>query len=133
MNASASTPVRVGKLSGLKVLIAEDLWIHADTMSVILEAEGATVLGPFSTADEAIAQVRQAPPDFALIDMNLGGVFADDLASEMTQRSVAYAIITAYRSLPTNADADAVGVLRKPINAKAIIDLMSRWLRERSP
>lgn len=116
-----------GKLSGLRILIAEDSWIHADTLSVILEGEGASVVGPCSTAADAIDRVRREPMDFALLDMNLGGVSADDLAAALFERSIPYAIVTAYRTLPSNADAEAFGVLHKPINAKAIVDLLSRW------
>ena len=132
MTSSTSAAARVGKLSGLRVLIAEDSWIHADTLSVILESEGAIVVGPCSTAADAIEHVGREPIDFALLDMNLGGVFADDLASTLSRHTIPYAIVTAYRSLPSNADAEAVGVLRKPINAKSILDLLSRWSNERS-
>ena len=123
MSASASHPVRIGKLSGLRVLVAEDEWIHADVLCVILEEEGATVLGPCSTASKAIDVLSNEKVD--LVDMGLADVFADDLVAEITARSVPYAIITGYSALPTNADADAIGVLHKPFSSKALIDLLT--------
>jgi hypothetical protein len=43
-----------GRLHGLRVLIAEDAWTLADTLSVILGEEVARVLGPYDTAAEAM-------------------------------------------------------------------------------
>lgn len=133
MSVSASSSFPAGKLSGLRVLIAEDNWVNADTMSVILEEEGATVIGPSSTVAASIELVRAEATDFALVDMNLSDSFADGLAAELKQRSIPFAIITAYRSLPTDADAHAEAVLHKPVSAKAIVDVISRWRKRRSP
>lgn len=126
MGASTSVPARVGKLSGLRVLVAEDVWVDADLLCVILMEEGATVLGPFNTAAKAIEVVRNEEVDLALVDMELADAFADDLAAEINAHSVPYAIITGFRALPSNADADAIGVLRKPYTSKALIDLLTR-------
>ena len=125
MSASTSHPIRTGKLSGLRVLVAEDEWIDADVLCVILAEEGATVLGPCSTASKAIDLLANQKVDLALVDMSLADTFADDLVTEISARSVPYAIITGYRALPTNADADAIGVLRKPFTSKALIDLIT--------
>lgn len=133
MSVSASSSFPAGKLSGLRVLIAEDNWVNADTMSVILEEEGATVIGPSSTVAASIELLRAEATDFALVDMNLSDSFADGLAAELKQRSIPFAIITAYRSLPTDADAHAEAVLHKPVSAKAIVDVISRWRKRRSP
>ena len=133
MSVSASSQLPAGKLSGLRVLIAEDNWVNADTMSVILEEEGATVIGPSSTVAASIELLRAEATDFALVDMNLSDSFADGLAAELKQRSIPFAIITAYRSLPTDADAHAEAVLHKPVSAKAIVDVISRWRKRRSP
>ena len=132
MTASKTSPFPAGKLSGLRVLVAEDNWVNADTMSVILEEEGATVVGPSSTAAASIELVRTEATDFALVDMSLSDAFADSLAAELKQRSIPFAIITAYRTLPTDADAHAEAVLHKPVSAKAIVDVISRWQMRRS-
>ncbi len=125
MSASASLPARVGKLSGLRVLVAEDVWVDADLLCVILMEEGATVLGPYSSAAKAMEAVRYEKVDLALVDMELADAFADDLAAEISARAVPYVIITGFRALPTNADADAIGVLRKPFTSKALIELLT--------
>ena len=124
-------PIRHGKLSGMRVLVAEDVWIYADTLSVILEEQGAVVLGPCNTVAKALEIVRHAPIDFALVDMGLADAFADNLVAEINARDIPYAIVTGYQNLPTNADANAAGVLKKPLNAKALVDLLADFAEPR--
>ena len=124
-------PVRHGRLSGMRVLVAEDVWIYADTLCVILEEQGAVVLGPCNTAAKAMEIVRHTEIDFALVDMGLADTFADNLVVEINARGIPYAIVTGYQNLPTNADANAVGVLQKPLKAKALVDLLADFAKPR--
>lgn len=117
--------VREGRLSNLKVLVVEDEWLAADTLCVLLEEEGANIVGPCSRAAEALERVRSETLDFALVDMQLADGFADDLIEDIVARGIPYVIITAFETLPTNADARAVAMLHKPINKKALIDQMA--------
>ena len=118
-----------GRLLALRVLIAEDSWIVADTLAVLLEEEGAYVVGPFATVAEAIEGVRTEAVDFAVVDLNLGDTFADGLVDNLVARNIPYAIVTGYLALPTDADRGAIATLHKPCNAKALIDLLSRYAK----
>lgn len=117
------TPVRLGPLRGMRVLVAEDEWLAADTLSVLLEEEGACVVGPFPTAAESLAALGGRRIDFALVDMRLRDGFADPLVKGLLARGIPYAVITAFEDLPTNVYDHARAVVQKPVTKQALMDL----------
>jgi CheY-like chemotaxis protein len=62
-----------GELSGLRVLIVEDSWEVATSLTTLLEAWGADVLGPVATAADALRLSSERTVDAALVDINLRG------------------------------------------------------------
>ena len=112
----------------LRVLVVEDSWNVANALKDILEKAGATVLGPVPSVDAALSFIRREPVSVALVDMNLQELFADDVVSELTERRIPFLIVTAYETLPTNADQFAAGVIRKPVNGDELIGLLSRFV-----
>ena len=121
-----------GRLLALRVLIAEDSWLFADTLAVLLEEEGAQVLGPFGTVAKALACLDNEAVDFAIVDLSLGDAFADRLVDNLVARRVPHAIVTGYQALPTDADRAAVAMLRKPCDTGELIDLLSRFAKTQS-
>jgi ActR/RegA family two-component response regulator len=121
-----------GRLLALRVLIAEDSWLFADTLAVLLEEEGAYVLGPFGTVGKALDCLHSETVDFAIVDLNLGDAFADRLVDSLVARQVPHAIVTGFQALPTNADRAAVATLRKPCDTRELIDLLSRFAKTQS-
>ena len=115
------------KLREMRILIAEDSWVIADTLAVRLEEEGAFVQGPFGKARDAIAYARENRSHFALVDMSLKDGFADELVEALSSAGVPYAIVTGFHSLPSNAEADAVAVFRKPVDARELIELLTKY------
>jgi len=116
-----------GCLGGMRILIGEDEWLIADTLAVLLEEEGARVIGPCPTTQDAIRALNDGPIDFAIVDMNLKDSFSDPLVDRLVQLDVPFAILTGYTYLPTNVDDHAVGVLHKPADYKALIGLVSTY------
>jgi DNA-binding NtrC family response regulator len=123
---SSKTALGRGRLRRLYALVAEDSWMIADTLAVMLEEEGACVLGPFDKAADAIACVREHQIDIAIVDLALSDAFADGLVEELAARAIPHVIVTGYDALPTNADSRAIAVLRKPLDMKALVDLLSQ-------
>jgi DNA-binding NtrC family response regulator len=112
----------------LRVLVVEDSWNVANALKAILEKAGATVLGPVPSVDAALAFIRSEPVSVALVDMNLQESFADDVITELVKRRIPFVIVTAYETLPTNADQFAAGVIRKPVIDAELIGLLSRFV-----
>jgi len=111
------------------VLIAEDSWLIADTLSVLLEEEGARVIGPSSTSKGALELLEKEETNFALVDMSLSDTFADAVIDQLVKRSIPFAIVTGFGALPTDGDAHAIRVFRKPIDRKLLIDALSGYAR----
>lgn len=114
----------VGAFKHLVFLIAEDSRATADVLTYLIEREGGRCVGPFARCSEAIVALDTSPVDIALVDMDLRDGFADPLIEELVTRDIPYAIVTGYRSLPTNAMSDAIGILAKPITAAALAELI---------
>lgn len=123
------TALTHGQLVGLRVLIAEDSWLTADLLSVQLEEEGARVVGPASTCAGALELIGQQVIDVALVDMELGDAFADDLIDDLNRRAIPYVVMTGYGALPTNADEKAVARIDKPIERKLLIRSLRQAMR----
>ena len=118
----------VGCLGGVRVLIAEDDGLLADTWAVLLEEEGARILGPYAASAPAIDCVRSGNIDFALVDMNLIDNFADGLLQELAVESIPCAVLTGFYALPSNCLDLAVQVFRKPVEIRDVIDLICKHL-----
>ena len=102
-------------LSGLRILIAENMYEIAQSLRRTVETAGATVVGIVPTVAGALDYVRSGTVNVALVDMNLRDGFADDLIQALVEQRIAFIIVTAYQALPMNADEHAVAVIRKPV------------------
>ena len=118
----------VGRLASLRVLIVEDSWLIADTLAVVLESEGARVVGPAAAGAKAISLLRQEIVDIALVDMSLSDGFADGVIDELDARFIPYFIVTGFGALPTNADARAISVVRKPFDSATLVEMIRNFL-----
>ena len=60
-------------LTGLRILIVEDVLLVADLIRDQLESFGCTVIGPTARVDSALRLLETTPLDGALLDVNLAG------------------------------------------------------------
>ena len=63
-------------LTGARVLVVEDHWHGANALKSLLEAEGAHLSGPASTAADAHRLAVERELDLAVVDINLKGEMA---------------------------------------------------------
>lgn len=70
---SRGAQARPATLVGARVLLVEDDVIVAMDMTALLEAAGAVVVGPFARLEAAMAEVKEALPDAALLDIEIVG------------------------------------------------------------
>ncbi len=118
---------RAGALQNMHILIAEDDWLLADTLAVLLEEQGARIVGPTPSAQTAIKMAASSKIDFALVDMNLQDSFSDPLVETLQAKGIPFAILTAYRALPTNCGEYAVATLHKPVDQAKLFDLLQSF------
>jgi DNA-binding NtrC family response regulator len=121
-NGEASA--RIG-LEGRRILVIEDDWYIADALAILLEKEGAVVIGPVATVAEAASLVDARPIDLAVVDLNLQGEMADDLVEKLTEHSITAVVVTAYEPAASVAER-AFATLRKPVAADTLLDTLRR-------
>ena len=69
-------------MRSLRLIVVDDERDAVATLSAILSDEGHTVVGAHNGA-EAIQQIRKAPPDAVLVDINMPGISGYDVAREV--------------------------------------------------
>ena len=115
-------------LAARRVLVVEDEWLIAAQIGRVLEEAGAVVLGPAHSVEEALALLRDgAPPDAALLDVNLRGELVTPVARALAGLGVPFALVTAYAAdrldEPLLRAAPRVG---KPFTAAGLVRAVAR-------
>jgi CheY-like chemotaxis protein len=87
-----------GQLAGTRILLIEDDFLVGETILAMLEDEGAQVLGPIGSVDEALVLIAERPGmlDRAVLDLNLHGVKSYPIADALAQRDVPFIFLTGY-------------------------------------
>lgn len=85
-------------LSGLSVLIVEDVLLVAMELESVLRRFGCRVVGPVPRLDEATALARDEKIDGAILDLNIRGEMTLDLARLLRDRGVPFIFVTGYEA-----------------------------------
>ena len=111
----AATSSASRDLSGLRLVVVEDEAIVALLIEGMLEDLGCRVVDWAATLPAALAAVREAEIDGALLDVNLGGTKVYPVAEALAGRGVPFVFVTGYGA--THAAASRfpdAAVLKKP-------------------
>lgn len=107
-------------LAGLRVLVVEDDYFIAIALCSALRDAGAVVIGPARDLQTGLAAIRQEDIDCGVLDINLRGELAFQLATELRARNIPAIFATGYDSSMIPAElADAVR-LEKPVDLDAL-------------
>jgi DNA-binding response OmpR family regulator len=109
------------RLSGLRVLVVEDDYFIADEICTTLREHGAQVLGPSPDVEHGLNLVRNNDIDCAVLDINLHGNLAYDLASELRQRGTPAIFATGYDSSVLPDEFSGSVRLEKPVDLSALL------------
>lgn len=86
-------------LRGRRVLVVEDEYLIAVSLSDHLQAIGSTVIGPAPSVEKAIRLIESNPRiDVAILDFNLGGVSAYAVADALLARNIPFVFSSGYDS-----------------------------------
>ncbi len=86
-----------GALARRRVLTVEDEYFIADELAEALQKAGATVLGPASSVEAALALLDgDAPPEAAVLDVNVAGEMVYPVADRLTARGIPFLFTTGY-------------------------------------
>jgi CheY-like chemotaxis protein len=79
-----------------RVLIVEDEWLLASDLQTILKSLGADVVALVSDIDDARAQLAAGGFDVGVIDINLRGHIAFEVADELQRQGIPFVFATGY-------------------------------------
>lgn len=88
---------------------------------------GHSIVGPVSSAREALLAAERETFDFALLDVNLGdGETSFETAEILRARGVPFAFVTGYGEQGVRADLRDAPVLAKPIDPRHLARVIER-------
>lgn len=109
-------------LNGRKVLVLEDEYFLADDLRRGLEGAGAVVLGPAASLAEGLRLLRDgSQPHLAVLDVNLRGATAYEMAEILAAHGVPFVFATGYDTTQLPARFRAVPRLIKPYELGALL------------
>ena len=110
-------------LDGRRILVIEDDYLVAMTLTDLLEDAGASVLGPIGKVDEALAYIEDHAGTFdaAVLDVNLRGVKSYPIADSLAAREVRFVFATGYGSEALEKAYLGFPRCEKPFDARSLV------------
>jgi two-component SAPR family response regulator len=103
------------------VLILEDNLIIAMDAEAIVERFGAKNINVASNVREAMIMIEKKPPDFALLDINLGNENSLPVAMKLKELGIAFAFATGYgERAPLPPELMDTPIVQKPYTPEAL-------------
>ena len=117
------------------ILVVDDDRAMTGTLAEVLEAEGYTVLTA-NSGNEALALIRQAPPELVISDLRMSGMNGHQLQSEIRHLcpDLPVVIITAFGSIETAVESmkrGAFDFITKPFTNNELAIVVGRALEDR--
>jgi CheY-like chemotaxis protein len=116
-----------------RILVVEDEVLVRDFIVEVLEEHGCEVTGAVGSGEEAIESAAAAPPDFALVDIKLGGQLDGiELARRLAEQGIGCLFASGSNDAPTRARATEVGsrgFLGKPFRAAQLTEAIDALCR----
>jgi PAS domain S-box-containing protein len=116
-------------LRGKRFLIVEDEPLIALDIVAGLESAGVEVEGPVGSVEDALRAIENASFDGVLLDANLRGEPADDIAAALTRRNIPFAFVTGYgrQALPESFGRSMI--LTKPFTQEQLLQTAVRLVK----
>jgi CheY-like chemotaxis protein len=85
-----------GELVGLRILVVEDYFALAESLSLWLEQEGCVIVGPVATVEGAMQLVEANELDGAILDVNLRGLSVGPVARRLRELGRPFLFLTGH-------------------------------------
>lgn len=118
-------------LTGKRILLIDDEPLVSLDLETILTAAGCEIVGPAGTLEEAKRLVAEVDCDIALVDVNLAGRPADELAVALMLKNVPFAFVTGYGREAIPRDFADAAVLGKPFTQNQLIAVVEGLLHRK--
>jgi CheY-like chemotaxis protein len=113
-------------LADCHVLLVEDEFLIAHSLSQLLQNEGATIVGPVATSQGALRMLgRNERVDAAVLDVNLHGQTSYSVADALLARSVPIVFTTGYLASMIPPRYRGIDVLQKPFRISDMLRVLT--------
>jgi DNA-binding response OmpR family regulator len=120
-------------LSGYSILIVEDDYFIAQDLASALREFGARVFGPVPDVARARSLAKQHDLHCAILDINLKGQLAFELAGDLAASGVRPIFATGYDASFLPNELRGVSCLLKPVNARDLVQTICVGTTARAP
>jgi DNA-binding response OmpR family regulator len=114
---------------GRRILIVEDEPLLAMELETNLNALGCKTLRAAATLNAAKAAIGDSECDAALVDVNLAGRQADELAVALTRKNIPFAFVTGYGREGLPAGFKEAAILSKPFGKEELLGVLAQLLQ----
>lgn len=119
------------KLTGLRVLVVEDSFLAAASISRMLADLGCSVVGPVASVDKAVPLIEAGRCDAGVLDINLAGQTSEPIADRLAELKLPYLFVTGYASpMLLSAKQRAHTRIHKPIAERELRDALVSALQK---
>lgn len=120
--------------SGQRLLVVEDEWTTATEIELALRRNGAAVVGPIRTVEDALQVIdSENGLDGAILDLNLEGEVAYAVADELLNRRIPVLLATGYGENVIPAKYRELPRCSKPFDPADIVRYWKAIKRDQSP
>lgn len=109
-----------------RCLIVEDQALIGMSLEAYLEDAVYDLIGPFMRRAQALAWLETDTPELALLDVMLPDGSSVDLAHELRQRGVPFAIYSGLKPATDTPEFQGVPWLEKPMSRVALKEVLAR-------
>jgi CheY-like chemotaxis protein len=113
-------------LRGVRLLVVEDTFLLAESLSALLRSHGCDVVGPVASLEQGLDLACDAALDGAILDINLGGKLSFPIAATLSRRGIPYFFVTGYSEDVLPASYRAVPRLEKPFEDAELEQMLLR-------
>lgn len=95
MSRDDNAPKSAGQVPRIVLLVEDDLIISLDTEMSLIEIGVEAVRTAYNVA-QALVSIETDPPDFALLDINLGKETSFEIVRDLSLRGIPFALTSGY-------------------------------------
>lgn len=109
-------------LAGRHLMVVEDEYFLADDLASKFRAEGALIVGPVASVDDALGLLNgDERIDCAVLDINLQGEQVFPIADLLAERAVPFVFTTGYDASAIPERFAAISRCEKPVDAAKVV------------
>jgi DNA-binding response OmpR family regulator len=120
-------------IAGLRVLVVEDDYFIAEEICSTLREHGAEIVGPSPDVEGGLHLLQSQPIDCAVLDINLQGTLAFDIAGELRRRGTPAIFATGYHRSVLPDEFNGCVQLEKPVNLRALLQAVQSACARKQP